>query len=253
MRKHPGEEVEVIEARVESIDLTDVVEVIEQTVASTNVPAHLQKLKSGQTVFEEQINTWTHGFGLFASAVGFLILLGVSLYLGEPLRVFALTLYGITLMMTFTTSTLYHGHPDGARKVFWQKADHISIYFLIAGSYTPFALLVLNEDQGMSLLWLMWSLVLVGTIYKSVALHRFPTFSLALYLLMGWSGLWVAVPLYNTLPPISFTYLVLGGAAYTVGAFFFAYERIPYHHCIWHLFVLAGAAFHFFSIYLAVM
>lgn len=204
-------------------------------------------------VLEERINTWTHGLGALVSVVAFVVLVYQANRFGGPYHAMICGIYATTLLMMFLSSTLYHNQPEGIIRRRMQQFDHICIYFLIAGSYTPFALLVLNEEQGHGLLWLMWGIVLIGTIYKTFAMGRWPAVSLALYLAMGWSGLLVAAPLREALSQGSFTCLVLGGVAYSIGTIFFAWEKLPFHHCIWHLFVMAGAGFHYFSIYLAIV
>jgi len=211
----------------------------------------VEVLLSGQTVAEERINTWTHGIGMVLAIIGFGALALKAAKHGGFLEILSCSIYATTLVMMFASSTIYHSRKDGRWKNIFQVSDHISIYLLIAGSYTPYAFVVLKQENGGFLLWLMWGIALFGTMYKLTSFGRFPGLSLALYLGMGWSGALVFEPLRHALPSVSFWLLVSGGLFYSLGTIFYASKKIPYGHCIWHLFVMAGAASHFFSIYYA--
>lgn len=208
-------------------------------------------LASGQTLAEERFNTWTHGLGLVCSLLGFGFLALKAAKMQGLAPIFCCSLYATALVMMFASSTLYHSRPDGRLKELFRVGDHICIYFLIAGTFTPFAVLVLKQQTGHFVLWLMWSIALGGTLYKIFAFGRFPGLSLALYLGMGWSGVLVFAPLKAAMTSQSFSLLVWGGIFYSVGTIFYAVEKIPYNHGIWHLFVMAGAGCHFFSLYSA--
>ncbi len=197
---------------------------------------------------QELANSLTHGIALIASLVGVVLMLGLSLQTQSRLAVGAAALYCFSLVLTYGSSTLYHSilHP-GAKKVL-QKLDHIAIYFLIGGSYTPLVIHYLDPGIGWPFLALLWSLIAIGVIYKSFWLDKAPVFSLIFYLALGWMVLPVARPLFDNLPLFSSATIVLGGAFYTLGVIFYVWKRFTYHHAIWHLFVIGGSASHYLAI-----
>ncbi len=154
-------------------------------------------------------------------------------------------------LMTFTTSTMYHAIKDTQLKWLLRKADHISIYFMIAGSYTPFILIYFRNRQGLILLGFMWALVLCGTIFKSFATGKYQNLSTITYVLMGGSILWVSRSFFPLLPVRVVTLIVIGGLMYLVGVLFYVRKSFKYHHPIWHLFVLGGAISHWWGVWYA--
>ena len=146
---------------------------------------------------------------------------------------------------------MYHAIKDIQLKWLLRKADHISIYFMIAGSYTPFILVYFNNRQGMILLIIMWALVLIGTIFKSFATGKYTTLSTLTYILMGGSILWVSRSFFPLLPTKVFGLLIVGGLFYLAGVFFYVNKSLKYHHPIWHLFVLGGAISHWWAVWFA--
>lgn len=203
---------------------------------------------SGQTRHEEFWNSLTHGLGSALSIVGLSVVVIYAALHGEALHIISTSIYGVALVLLFTASTLYHSATHLVWKRRWLLADYSCIYLLIAGTYTPFALVSLHGPWGWSLFGVEWGLALVGIITKCILAERYPVLSTVAYLLMGWAGLAVFIPLYEQLPGGALVLLLCGGLAYSVGALFFLWESLRYNHVIWHLFVIAGSAFHYCAI-----
>ncbi len=202
---------------------------------------------------EELANTLTHGLGLFGSVVGLVLLLVKSLsYQADMLTIFSMTAYGSSMILLYLASTLYHANTKPSAKRWLKTLDHCAIYLLIAGSYTPFLLVSLRTPLAIGLMLVIWSIALVGIIGKIVFIYRFERLSLYSYLSMGWLSLVVIYQLAITIDIGGLVLLALGGVVYSLGVIFYANDRIPYNHAIWHGFVLAGSACHFFGIYLYV-
>ena len=201
------------------------------------------------TLGEELCNAITHGIGTLLSAAALVLLLVVS-PVGNPLRTVSLVIYGTTLIVLYLGSTLYHSlRPNRAKKIF-RILDHCSIYLLIAGTYTPFSLLVVGGGWGIGIFIAVWACALLGITLNAISLERFKGFSMASYIGMGWCIVLVFSKLTAALPPLCTYLLLLGGLLYTVGALLYAFgKRVRYVHSLWHLFVLAGSVTHFFSIY----
>lgn len=195
---------------------------------------------------EESLNAITHGVGFIAAAVGVvLMLLRVEGVYGQ----LACAVYGLSMMLMFLSSTLYHGVNRPELKRILKTIDHSAIYILIAGTYTPFMLLAVGGTLGLVAMLLIWSIAVLGIAFKCVANNRFPKLSLVTYLLMGWLAVFFIYPLYNALAAGAFYLLIAGGLCYTVGVVFYAAKRIQFTHAIWHLFVAAGSFCHFWAIY----
>jgi hemolysin III len=145
-------------------------------------------------------------------------------------------------------STLYHSLTNERAKRLFRKFDHISIFLLIAGTYTPFCLVTLQGWIGWTLFGIVWACAIVGIVFKSISIGKLEILSTIMYVMMGWVALLAIKPLYNNLSSAGFTLLILGGLCYTAGTLFFVKDKIKYFHSIWHLFVLAGSIFHFFSV-----
>ena len=206
------------------------------------------------SVVEEYLNSITHGIGAVLSLVGMVVLLVAASYAAhaDPWKIVSLSLYGTTLVLLYTASTLYHGIPHRRWKQRFQLLDHCAIYLLIAGSYTPFLLVSLRTPLAMGLMAVIWGNALVGIIMKIAFVYRFKRLSLVTYLAMGWLSLIVVYQLAMNIEMGGLVLLALGGVIYSLGVIFYVAKRIPYNHAIWHLFVLAGCACHFFAIYLYV-
>lgn len=201
-----------------------------------------------QTFFEEKLNSITHGIGaLFGIAA--LVLLVIYETKKTDWSLFSVIVYGISIIILFTASTLYHSVSSEKRKHYFRIVDHISIYLLIAGTYTPVLLITLSDTLGWLLFWVVWGIAAFGVILKLFFTGRFETFSTLLYLVMGWLIVFDFSNLSEAVDSNAILLLFAGGLAYTGGIIFYVIEKIPFNHVIWHLFVLAGAIFHFFMIF----
>ncbi|MDR3516413.1 MAG: hemolysin III family protein [Azospirillaceae bacterium] len=196
---------------------------------------------------ERIANIMTHGTGAVLSIVGLAVLISFAAQRGVR-PVVALAIYGSCLVLLYLASTGYHWAKQGRAKNVLKVCDHSAIYLAIAGTYTPFAMLVLGGGLGWALLATIWALAILGVLFKILLLGRFEALSIASYLLLGWVGAAVAGPITSTLAPAGIVWLVVGGLVYSGGVAFYRWERLPYNHAIWHLFVLGGSACHFVSI-----
>jgi hemolysin III len=204
------------------------------------------------SVREEIAHSAIHGLGILLSLAGLVALMTTASRTGDPWDVVASAVYGATLILLYLTSTLYHSIPHPPAKRVLRILDHSAIYLLIAGTYTPFTLVLLRGPWGWTLFGLVWGLAVLGIALKVAAMGRFRGLSLALYLGMGWLVLIALKPLTAALAHGGMVLLVLGGLAYTSGVVFYVWRR-PYHHAVWHAFVLAGSVLHFFAILLYVV
>lgn len=195
----------------------------------------------------EQRNTVSHGIGVLLGVFGGVFLLNIHEQTARE-GVWSLWIYASAVVMLFLASTVYHGTSNPQRKKTWQKIDHISIYVLIAGTYTPVTLIALKDSSGWMLFYTVWTIAFVGAVLKLFFTGKFERISLLLYLIMGWL---IVLDIQNLLAVFSdkaTTFLVAGGFFYTVGVFFYRWEKLQNNHFIWHLFVLAGAISHYFMI-----
>ena len=200
-----------------------------------------------QSNLEERLNAFSHGIGVLLGVVGLVYLLILNTHKTEY-STLSLVIYGFTIIILFTASTVYHAVTDQSLKHKFRILDHISIYLLIAGTYTPVLLISLINSKGLLLLALVWGIALFGVFLKLFFTGRFNTFSTLLYLVMGWLIVLDFEALQNIMSPKGIHLLFLGGAFYTIGIIFYAVEKISYNHVIWHFFVLGGAISHFFMI-----
>ena len=201
---------------------------------------------------EEKLNAWSHGLGVgLGIAALVLMLLGVDQT--NPYGLFSVIVYGLSIILLFLASTCYHAITSSKRKHYFRIADHIGIYLLIAGTYTPVLLIAIPHGLGWTLFWVVWGIAAFGLILKLFFTGRFERFSTFLYLAMGWLAVIPYAELTTALDAKALALLIGGGVAYTVGVLFYAIEKIPYNHFIWHLFVLGGASCHFFMVYLYVI
>jgi hemolysin III len=205
------------------------------------------------TVLEEIFNASTHGVGIVLGAVGLTLLIVKTLQTESSVILASVIVYGVSMILLFAASTFYHAIPhDGAKRVL-RIVDHCAIYLLIAGTYTPYTLLVIGDRLGAVIMAIVWSLAVAGIIFKIFFIGRFQMVSLLTYLGMGWLGLLAAFEIAHNLPPTGIALLLGGGIAYSLGVIFFKVKAIPFNHAIWHLFVLAGCILHFLSIYYFVL
>jgi len=214
-----------------------------------NPPQKTRYAPPKSSVGEEIANSITHGVGAVLSLLGVAVLLYQAvLGSGTWIHMLSFAVYGASLFLLHLSSTLYHAlHHPGAKKVFW-VFDHCSIYLLIAGTYTPFLVLSLWGHWGATLLVTIWGLTVIGIVFKSVFIGRLRKTSVGLYVLMGWLAVVAAREFWLKVPHKALVYLAAGGLLYTAGIIFYGWKRLPFHHAIWHLFVLGGSAFHYFAI-----
>ncbi|MBD3582482.1 PAQR family membrane homeostasis protein TrhA [Flavobacterium selenitireducens] len=199
---------------------------------------------------EEFWNVATHGLGALLSIVAAVFMFVFSWRNGSAIDLVASGVFGFTLILLYSASTVYHAMTRLRWKRLFQRIDHLCIYLLIAGTYTPVALLGLKGTWGWILFGMSWAFVVAGFVFKFSPLRRSEKLSLVLYGLMGWMAILVAKPLLETLAPGALWLILAGGLCYTFGIYFYAKQRKPYYHAIWHVFVLAGSACHFFSVFL---
>lgn len=202
-----------------------------------------------QTKLEEKYNYQSHGFGFVLSIMAFVLLLLTS-NKDSFNTIFASGVYGLSLCVLYFCSAKYHHTQDPVKKLVYRKLDHISIYVLIAGTYTPYTLVFLSHSKGVLLFGIVWSIALLGTFLKIFFTGRFEVVSLLLYLVMGWLIVFDFTALQQVVSPRAIALLVAGGGFYTAGILFYVWNSLKYNHVLWHLFVLAGSICHFFSIYL---
>ncbi|WP_413737132.1 PAQR family membrane homeostasis protein TrhA [Sodalis sp. RH21] len=208
-------------------------------------------LAQGYSLAEEIANSVSHGIGLIFGIVGLVLLLVQAGSVGADVTaITSYSLYGGSMILLFLASTLYHAIPHPPAKRWLKKMDHCAIYLLIAGTYTPFLLVGLASPLAKGLMIVIWSMALLGVIFKLAFAHRFEVVSLITYLTMGWLSLVVIYQLAQRLPVGGMALLAVGGLIYTVGVIFYACNRIPFNHAIWHGFVLGGSLCHFLAIYL---
>lgn len=201
---------------------------------------------------EELINAYSHGLGAVLALIAaiFLIVKGYGLALGQWI---SLWVYGLSLVLLLSSSMLYHFAQDERKRYWYKKLDHTAIYYLIAGTYTPFLSIGIPTAKAHYLLIGLWIIALIGTLFKLVFIHRFQKVSLAAYLVMGWLAVLVMDDMQRYLSRDAIQLLIAGGLAYTVGTLFYALKKVRYSHAIWHVFVLLGAGLHFLAIYCYVL
>jgi hemolysin III len=202
---------------------------------------------------EEIAHSVTHGIGVILSIAALVILVTFASLRGDAWHIVGSAIFGATLIFLYTASTLYHSitHP-GAKRVL-RILDHVAIFLLIAGTYTPFTLVTLRGGWGWTLFVAIWGLALVGIVYKVTASNRFRLLSVLLYLVMGWLVLVAIEPMVASVARPGLWLLLAGGLCYTLGVIFYAWRQLPYSHAVWHLFVLAGSICHFFAVLLYVI
>lgn len=200
----------------------------------------------------ERFNSISHLVGAALAVAGTAVLVALAARLGDPWKIVGFSIYGAMLVALYTASTAYHSVRGRAKEIL-QKVDHCSIYLLIAGSYTPFALVSLRGAWGWSLLGVVWGLALLGIVQEIWLAKGARVLSLVIYVLMGWLALVAVVPLWEALTPAGFGWLLAGGACYTLGIVFYATDhKVRHGHGLWHLFVLGGSICHFVTVLLYV-
>lgn len=201
---------------------------------------------------EETVNAITHGIG-FLMSIAALVFLVMHAAQSTGWHMAAAVIYGISMLGLFAASTLVHSFPEGRAKDLFEIFDHSAIYFFIAGTYTPFMLIALNGRLGWTLLAIVWAAAAAGTLFKAFFVKRFLYMSTIMYIAMGWLIVIAWNPLSAAIPPEGMQLLVAGGLAYTLGAVFYVWRGFPFHHAVWHLFVLGGSVLHFLAVLLYVL
>jgi len=197
---------------------------------------------------EEIANAITHGVGAgLAVAALVLLVIYASIY-GNAWHIVSFSIFGSTLIILYMSSTLYHSLTNERAKRLFRKFDHISIFLLIAGTYTPFCLVSLQGWLGWTVFGIVWGCATVGIVFKSIHIGKLEMLSTIMYVLMGWVVVIAIKPLYSSMTQTGFALLVLGGISYTAGTIFFIKDKIKYFHSIWHIFVLGGSILHFFAV-----
>jgi hemolysin III len=206
---------------------------------------------------EELANTLSHGLGALLSILALFLLLNDAVtnpsvsYAtdNKMMRIISFSIYGVSLLALFCASTFYHGLTNQRTKALFKLLDHCAIYLLIAGTYTPLLLLSMKGSLGYSVIAIIWTIAIGGIFFKIKLGHKYKKISLATYLGMGFISFTILGELYKVLPSNAINLLATGGLVYVVGVYFYIQKKIPFNHAIWHLFVLSGAACHFFMIY----
>ena len=201
-----------------------------------------------QTVLEEIFNSVTCGIGFCLSVAALVILIVSASRGGDAWRIVSVSIYGASLVLLFLFSTLYHSIPSKKAKHVFEILDHCTIYVLIAGTYTPFALVRLHGPGGWSLFGAVWGLAVLGIVFKAIFISRFPVFSAVVYLLMGWLVVIAFRPLLQHLAAAGIGWLLAGGVIYSAGLLFYAWRTLPFRHTVWHVFVLVGCGCHFVAV-----
>lgn len=201
---------------------------------------------------EEIANSISHGIGIVFSIVAMTILLVYGIWMRNPAAITGFAIYGVSSILLYTASTLYHSFRKEKIKRIMRVLDHSAIFLLIAGTYTPVTLIAMKGYWRVSILSIVWAIAISGIVFKILTykkMDKYKGVSLALYILMGWIAVIAIKPMTQTVPVGFLIWLLAGGAAYTIGTIFYAVRKIPYHHAIWHLFVLAGSVLHFLGIF----
>lgn len=197
---------------------------------------------------EEIANALTHGIGALLSLIGLVVMVLLAVWSGDPWKIVSSAVFGASMIALYAASTLYHAVPAPKLKLLFRKLDHSAIYLLIAGTYTPFLLVSMRGAWGWSLFGVLWGAAVVGCAFKAFHVGKWDKLSTAMYLAMGWAVLVALKPAIEAVPLGGMVLMALGGLAYSAGVFFYVSDRIPYNHAIWHGFVLAGTAFHYFGV-----
>lgn len=197
---------------------------------------------------EEHLNALSHGIGAVLAVAGLVVLTNSALLHGDAWHVAGCAVYGVTLVILYSASTLYHLVPLSRLKVVFQFLDHSAIYLLIAGTYTPFTLVNLRGPWGWSLFGAVWGLALLGIVSRATVVQHRPVLAVAFYVAMGWVAVIAVKPILAAVAPGGLLLILAGGLTYTAGVIFYAWERLPYNHAVWHVFVLAGSALQFFAV-----
>ncbi len=209
------------------------------------------KKKMSSEEKQEIANAVTHGIGILLTLIGSISLIAKGVHKWEVHHVFGLSLFCFSLLLVYTSSTVYHCVKGDWLKRLFKIIDHISIYILIGGTHTPFVLLYLNNNYGQNYLIALWGLIILGILYKIFMIGKWKWVSLVFYIFLGWMAIFIIPVMWDQLPTSVFSWILAGGIFYTVGTVFYSWEKLNYHHAIWHLFVLGGSIGHYTAMHLA--
>ncbi len=204
------------------------------------------------TLQEEIVHSIIHAFGMLFGIISIPILTAIAAKSANVTAIVGASIYGFCFLMLFSFSTLYHSFQLPQVKRVLEIFDHISIYFLIAGTYTPFLLIYLNNSFGITLLWVLWSLTFFGIFFKIFFLGRFEIISTIIYIAMGWILITGGKRFFTALPTDVLIFILIGGGLYSIGIIFYLWENLKWHHAIWHFMVLAAAVCHYVAVLLAI-
>lgn len=219
---------------------------------TVNEPAK-QDLTKRYTLGEEIFNSVTHGVGSLLSIAGTVVLIVLAAINSDAWAVVSCAIYGSSLIILYTMSTLYHAITNKTAKAFFRIMDHNTIFFLIAGTYTPITLVALRGALGWVLFGIVWGAAAIGIVLNSIDLEKFRKPSVVCYVAMGWVIIIAIRPMIQHVTPLSLWFLFIGGLCYTVGIIFYALKKVKYFHSVWHIFTVAGSVFHYFSILLIIV
>ncbi|HHW97249.1 MAG TPA: hemolysin III family protein [Oligoflexales bacterium] len=201
-----------------------------------------------QTIGEEIANSIIHGIGALLSIAGLVLMVVFSAIHGTAIHVVAVSIFGASLILLYSASTIYHAITNPRAKRVLQIIDHSSIFILIAGTYTPFTLVSIGGAQGWAIFGVVWGMAVLGVVFKAFFTGRYEFIAVTMYLIMGWLIVIAIKPLWNALDFWGIVWLIAGGLSYSVGVIFYVWDRFPFAHSVWHLFVLAGSICHFFAV-----
>ena len=200
---------------------------------------------------QEIVNGLIHGFGILFGISGLPVLTGVATSHGNTPGIIGAGIFGLCFLLLFTCSTIYHIAQETVIKRIFLILDHISIYFLIAGTYTPFLLVYMNNTFGISLLSILWGLTILGIFFKTYFIGKMEIFSIIIYILMGWIMFVGGRRFFDALPVEVLIFIVIGGGLYSLGIFFYLWDKFLYTHAVWHIFVLSAAICHYVAVLLS--
>jgi hemolysin III len=202
-----------------------------------------------QSLNEEVANAITHGLGVAFCLVAMPYMIGYAMEFSNPAMVWAVSVFGFGMLMVYLSSTLYHAVQHKNAKRLLRIWDHISIFVLIAGTYTPLVLKFTSPSTALIFLSIMWGIVALGSVLKIFFTGKYKALSVGLYVALGWMAVFIIKPLTANVPSQIWWWMVIGGMAYLLGVAFYLWKKLQYHHAVWHLFVLTGTVTHFFAVY----
>ena len=221
----------------------------EKMKSKGKMPTQQNRQLHQETSEEEIANSISHGIGALLSIAGLVLFMLFAAGSESGWQIVSLSIFGSTLIFLYLASTLYHGLPMPRVKQAFKIIDHSAIFLLIAGTYTPFMLVNLRGPWGWSILGIIWVLAILGILLKIMYISKFRKTSMALYVFMGWLAIIGSKEIIAHVPPLSLTFLALGGFSYTIGLVFYAWRNLPFNHAVWHIFVIGGSASHYLAVW----